>query len=88
MATKYCECGEQLFVDFRWNGFVSVPRIHTESDGRAKEVTHCPGCGEWLAYDDLTDSAPPNVEVTGLAAASLPQGPCGLPGSATGSAED
>ena len=23
----------------------------------------------------------PNVEVTGLAAASLPQGPCGLPGS-------
>ncbi len=60
MATKYCECGEQLFVDFRWNGFVSVPRIHTESDGRAKEVTHCPGCGECLAYDDLTDSAPPN----------------------------
>jgi hypothetical protein len=25
-----------------------------------------------------------NVEVTGLAAASLPQGPCGLPGSAAG----
>ena len=59
MATKYCSCGEQLFVDFRPHGFVSVPRIHTESDGRAKEVTHCPGCGELLTYDALRTSRSP-----------------------------
>jgi hypothetical protein len=29
-----------------------------------------------------------NVKVTGLAAASLPQGPCGLPGSAAGDSEE
>ncbi|MDP1611680.1 MAG: hypothetical protein Q8M11_11530, partial [Sulfuritalea sp.] len=30
----------------------------------------------------------PNVEVTGLAAASLPQGPCGLPGSTPAATEE
>ena len=30
----------------------------------------------------------PNVEVTGLAAASLPQGPCGLPGSTPATNEE
>ena len=33
----------------------------------------------WMIGDRMEQ--PPNVEVTGLAAASLPQGPCGLPGS-------
>lgn len=37
------------------------------------------------AYENCV---PPNAKVTGLAAASLPQGPCGLPGSAAGENEE
>lgn len=35
----------------------------------------------WWKFWKDTNAAPSNVEVTGLGAASLPQGPCGLPGS-------
>lgn len=54
MAYRYCDCGREIFVDFR--AAESVPRMHQMDGARAREKSHCDGCGERLRYLELRDS--------------------------------
>jgi sarcosine oxidase delta subunit len=61
MATKYCGCGQRFFVDFRWNGQANIPKVQIEEGIKTVEVTHCPGCGEWLqGHKLLSEVTMPN----------------------------
>ena len=50
----FCEmCGTKIGTDLEWNGFEYVEIfVHN-----GEEITHCPGCGEWLG-SGLTRAQP------------------------------
>ena len=54
--TRYCKCGQKLWVDFYWNGKEWTPIYYDEVvEGVLRQVVcHCPKCGEWLVLEKLT----------------------------------
>lgn len=42
MPRGYCRCGQEIHVDYRWNGLCEV--ILFVADGQ--EIDECPQCGE------------------------------------------
>ena len=56
--TKYCPCGQQISVDYRWNGLAYHPVFYNPETG--DEIAHCPGCGESAtAWPDALLDEPP-----------------------------
>ena len=43
MSIFVCTCGEELYVDFEWNGLDYRKRFFTFE---GEEITNCPKCGE------------------------------------------
>ncbi len=45
-----CLCGEEIWVEYTWNGEVYRPRFFTVDQ---EEITHCPACGKELNEEEL-----------------------------------
>ena len=82
----YGEC--LMLADVLRDAFEVVKTIEGEDSDECDKLQDLRISIEYAlaAYDERRIETA-NVEVTGLAAASLPQGPCGLPGSAAAGPE-
>ena len=47
----FCDCGEGIFLEKRWNGIVSYYIMVEEG----KVINHCPGCGEYITKQEKQD---------------------------------
>ncbi len=46
----YCRCGEEVWIEYLWNGKAWGNRFHDAEHG---EIDHCPSCGTKLEEEEL-----------------------------------
>lgn len=49
-SVGYCHCGEEIWIEYLWNGQQWIPRFQDE---KHEEISHCPKCGRELEEDEL-----------------------------------